>query len=59
VRLQVYNLLGERISEVVNTTQPAGRHVISFDASELPSGVYLYKLSAGEYLATRKMVLTK
>ena len=59
VRLQVYNLLGERISEVVNTTQPAGRHVISFDASGLPSGVYLYKLSAGEYLATRKMVLTK
>jgi hypothetical protein len=59
VELQVFNLLGQKVRELVSGVQPAGRHEISFDAASLPSGVYLYKLIAGSFLATRKMILTK
>jgi len=59
VELQVFNLLGQKVRDLVNEVQSAGRHEVSFDASSLPSGVYLYKLTAGSYLATRRMILTK
>jgi hypothetical protein len=59
VELQVFNLLGQKVQDLAHGVQSAGRHEISFDASHLPSGVYLYKLNAGSFLATRKMILTK
>lgn len=59
VRLAVYDLLGREITVLVNGVMPAGTHSVTFDASRLSSGVYLYRLeSAGEVL-TRKMVLSK
>jgi len=58
-RLTVYDVLGREIAVLVNGIMPSGTHAVSFDASQLSSGVYLYRLeSAGEVL-TRKMILLK
>jgi len=59
VTLKVYNMLGQEVKTLVNEVRWAGTHEVVFDAAGLPSGVYLYKLSAGRYLDTKKMVLMK
>ncbi|MCC5934163.1 MAG: T9SS type A sorting domain-containing protein [Balneolales bacterium] len=59
VRLEVYNVLGQRVAVLVNGTQQAGWHTASFDASRLSSGLYLYRLQAGSYVETRSMILVK
>jgi len=56
VHLSVYNYLGQRVTNLVNQEQDAQYHEISFDASHLPSGVYIYRLQAGEYVESRKML---
>ena len=59
VRLEVYDLQGRLIETLVNATQPAGYYSITWNARNLPSGVYFYKLTAGEFTATRKCLLIK
>ena len=59
VRLEVYNMLGQRVATLVNEQKPAGWHHVSFDASGLSSGVYIYRITAGEFVQTRQMVLVK
>lgn len=59
VRLEVYNLLGERIAILADETRTAGFHSVQFNATTLPSGLYLYRLTAGERTFVRKMMLTK
>ncbi|MCH8300131.1 MAG: T9SS type A sorting domain-containing protein [Candidatus Marinimicrobia bacterium] len=59
VQLIVYNLLGQEIERLVDGTKSAGKHNINWDASNLASGVYLYRLQAGDFVQTRKMVLLK
>ncbi len=59
VVLRVYNQLGESVSELVNQKLAAGEYEYNFDASALSSGVYYYKLIAGDYSETRKMILIK
>ena len=59
VELVIYNTLGERIKKMVNEEKEAGRHSIEFDATFLPSGVYFYRLQAGSFVETKKMVLMK
>jgi hypothetical protein len=59
VSLTVSNLLGQTVADLVNEMQTAGTHTIAFDGSVLPSGIYLYRLQAGEFVQTRKMVLLK
>ena len=59
VRLEVFNLLGERVALLVDGIQNAGYHSVRFDASKLSSGMYLYRLTTSETTFTRKMVLTK
>mgnify|MGYP003376160294 CR=1 FL=1 len=59
VTLKIYNLLGREVATLVNENKEAGNYMVNFDASILPSGVYLYKLQAGEYTQTRKMTLIK
>jgi hypothetical protein len=57
VTLEVYNMLGEKVTTLVKGAKPAGEHVVSFEASSLPSGIYFYTLTAGELKQTRKMVI--
>jgi len=59
VNLTVFDLFGHPVSTLVNETKDAGRYNINFDASNLPSGIYFYKVIAGNQSMTRKMVLTK
>jgi hypothetical protein len=61
VRLEVFNVLGQRVATLLNgTTMPAGQHAVTFDASELTSGMYIYRLQAGsKFSQTRTMMLLK
>lgn len=60
VRLEVFDLLGRRVATLVNNEQQrAGWHQVNFDASRLASGIYLYRIVAGGYVETRKMLLIK
>ncbi|MBS4035336.1 MAG: S8 family peptidase [Ignavibacterium sp.] len=57
--LKVFDVLGKEVAILVNEYKPAGRYEVEFDASRLSSGVYLYRLQAGEQSFTRKMTLVK
>ena len=59
VSLVVYNLLGEEVARLVSENQQGGYHSVTWDASNSASGVYLYRLKAGDFIQTRKMVLLK
>ena len=59
VRLKVYNILGREVATLVNEEKHAGVYVITWDAKNLSSGVYFYKIEAGNYIAAKKMVLIK
>ncbi|RMD96368.1 MAG: T9SS C-terminal target domain-containing protein [Calditrichaeota bacterium] len=59
VKLAIYNTLGEQVMVLVNQQQAAGTYRVKFNASGLPSGVYLYKLEAGNFQAKKKMILTR
>lgn len=56
VSLKVFNSLGEEIAELINETKPAGNYSVSFDSSKLTSGVYFYKIAAGNFIETKKMI---
>ena len=65
--LKIYDLLGNLITTLVDEYKPAGEYEINFDANSLSSGVYLYRLQAGDpsagsgqsFVQTRKMILLK
>jgi len=57
--LKVFNILGQEVATLVNEVQSAGQHSVNFNASGLASGVYLYRLQAGEFTSSYKMVLMK
>jgi plastocyanin len=59
VTLDVFNLLGQQVAELVNAPLTAGSHDVSFDASALPAGVYIYRLAADGQTVQRKMMLLK
>jgi len=59
VQLKVYNLLGNEVATLVNDEKAAGNYSVDFNASTLSSGVYFYKLQAGSFVETRKMILLK
>ncbi len=60
VTLKVYDILGTEIAELISNEQKsAGRYEVSFDASSLASGTYIYKLQAGDFVQTKKMILLK
>lgn len=59
VTLEVFDMLGRSVAVLVDGRQSAGSHQAEFDASNLSSGVYLYRLSAGQTVQTRQMVLVK
>jgi len=59
VSLKVYDILGNEIATLINEVKPAGEYEIEFNAKNLSSGMYFYKLKAGNYSQTRKMMLLK
>jgi hypothetical protein len=59
VKLVVYNILGQQVSELVNEKMQAGSHTVQFKANNLATGVYFYRLEAGSYVDVKKMLLLK
>lgn len=59
VQLKILDILGNEINEIINEEKEAGNHQIVFDGSGLSSGIYFYKLIAGSYQETKKMILIK
>ena len=59
VSLKVYDVLGNEIKILVNENKSPGTYSFEFDGSNLPSGIYYYKLSAGEFSEVKKMTLLK
>ncbi len=57
--LEVYNMLGQRVATLVNETLSAGQHNVSFDAQNLSSGIYIYRLQSGNEVISRKLTLVK
>ena len=58
-RLEVYDILGRKVATLLNQFKAAGSYTVSFDASGLANGIYLYKLDAGNFTQTKKMLLMK
>lgn len=59
VQLKVYDVLGNQVATIVDEEMPAGSHKIDFTSLNLSSGIYFYRLTAGEFVQTKKMVLLK
>ena len=59
VTLKVNNVLGQEVATLVNENKNPGRYEINFDASSLPSGVYFYRITAGEYVSEKKLLLIR
>jgi hypothetical protein len=59
VQLVVYNVMGQEVVTLVNTHQSAGTHVVKWNADEMSSGIYFYRLKINDFTATRRMVLMK
>ena len=59
VTIKVYNIIGQKIVTLLNKPMPAGYHEFQFDAQNLSSGIYLYRIEAGMWTDTKKMLLVK
>ncbi|MFH1010444.1 MAG: T9SS type A sorting domain-containing protein, partial [bacterium] len=59
VTLKVYNLMGQEVATLVSAKMSAGHYTASFAASDLPSGIYVYRLEVNDFTAQKKMVLLK
>jgi hypothetical protein len=59
VTLKVYDILGKEVATLVQGTKSAGEYSVQFNASSLASGVYFYRINAGQYTATKKLILMK
>ncbi len=59
VVIKVYDILGNEIATLMDEEKPVGTYELTWNAENLPSGVYFYQLKAGEYINTKKMILLK
>lgn len=59
IQIKIYNVMGMEIETLLNRKQSAGYYNLTFDASNLPSGVYFYTIRANNYTDTKKMILLK
>ena len=58
-KLVVYNILGEVVKTLVENKQKAGSYEVNFNASNLATGIYIYRIQAGDFVDTKKMILMK
>ncbi len=59
VVMKVFNILGQEVAVLINEEKPAGKHQVDFNSTKLASGVYFYKLVAGEFVSVKKFLLLK
>ena len=59
VTMKVYDILGKEVATLVNKEQQPGSYAVKFNASDLPSGMYVYRINAGNFSDVRKMILLK
>jgi type IX secretion system substrate protein len=59
VRIEVYNILGQRVAVLVNENKSPGNYTINFDGRNMASGFYIYRMQSKEYNSVKKMILTK
>jgi hypothetical protein len=59
VKLEVFDILGQKIETLINVKQEAGHHAAAWDGKDNPSGTYFYRLQAGVFTECRKMSLVK
>jgi hypothetical protein len=59
VQLKIYDVLGNEVATLVNEEKAPGKYEVEFNATQLPSGFYLYRLTAGDFVQTKKMILIK
>lgn len=59
VQLIIYNILGQKVDELVNTFQKAGRYEVKWNAENFASGIYYYRIEAGNFVQTKKLILLK
>jgi hypothetical protein len=59
VQLEIYNILGQRVAVLVDEAKNAGSHTHLWNANNIPSGVYFYRIIAGDFEDTRKMILIR
>jgi len=59
VKIEVFNTLGQKIRTLVNRQIPAGTHKVTLNATNLPSGIYIYRIQAGKFIDMKKMVLLR
>jgi hypothetical protein len=59
VSLKVYDIIGREVMTLVNEFKSAGRYNVSFDASQLPSGMYIYRIQAGKFSAIKRLDVVK
>ncbi len=59
VTVKVFDILGQEVAELINEVKSAGSYQVDFNASELTSGMYIYQITAGNFVATKKMMLLK
>jgi photosystem II stability/assembly factor-like uncharacterized protein len=59
VKLFIYNVLGEKVAELVNTIQKAGKYEVEWNARKFASGVYIYQIKAGEFISSKKILLLR
>ncbi len=59
VKLSVYDILGREVANLINEQKQAGNYEVKFDGSNLPSGVYFFRIQAGDFTQTKKMILMK
>ncbi|MEK7729306.1 MAG: T9SS type A sorting domain-containing protein, partial [candidate division KSB1 bacterium] len=59
VTLKVFNLAGQEVASLVDENQSEGEHALQWHAGELASGVYIYRLRAGEFVQSKKLILVR